>query len=99
MCNLGAALMDSGRAEEAMPHLRAALALIPHYPEARANLGNALLAKGHVHEGMAHYRRALKVDPGHANAALGLANALARRDGARTRSYVTGRRSPAPPTT
>jgi len=76
--NLGAALMDSGRAEEAMPHLRAALALIPHYPEARANLGNALLAKGHVHEGMAHYRRALKVDPGHANAALGLANALAR---------------------
>ena len=77
-CNLGTALMDSGRVEEAMPHLRAALALIPHYPEARANLGNALLAKGHVHEGMAHYRRALKVDPGHANAALGLANALAR---------------------
>jgi tetratricopeptide (TPR) repeat protein len=76
--NLGAALLQDGRVEEAITQLRRALATQPGYREAHVNLGNALARTGRLDEAMQEYRRALELDPRQANAAFGLGNALLR---------------------
>jgi protein O-mannosyl-transferase len=66
--NLGIALVNTGRAAEALAHYEAALRLRPHYPEAENNLGYALNSLGRVADALPHLRRALGFQPNYAEA-------------------------------
>jgi Flp pilus assembly protein TadD len=61
--NLGNALRDLGRIEEAAASFRRALKYRPGYAEAHNNLGNALRDLGQFEEAVASFRRALKIRP------------------------------------
>jgi tetratricopeptide (TPR) repeat protein len=61
--NLGTALLQTGRVEEAAIHFQKALKVQPKYPEARNNLGNVFFQKGQVDEAVAHYQKALEINP------------------------------------
>ena len=50
--DLGNLLVGQGRAEEAIPYLRQAVALQPKAADARFNLGSALLRAGHEDEAL-----------------------------------------------
>ena len=66
--NLGTALVDAGRAAEALPHFEAALRLRPDYAEAENNFGDCLTRLGRPAEAVAHLERALQLQPGYATA-------------------------------
>jgi tetratricopeptide (TPR) repeat protein len=66
--NLGVALSEAGRPEEALAQYEAALRLEPGNVLAHHNLAAALGAVGRVEDGVGHVRRAVALDPG--NAAL-----------------------------
>jgi tetratricopeptide (TPR) repeat protein len=74
--NLGMALAEVGRVEEAVGSFREALRLRPVYPVAEDDLGNALLRLGRREEAEACYRRALREDPRFAAAHNNLGRAL-----------------------
>ena len=74
--NLGTALLDDGRFEEAVPRLKQALRLRPFYPIAEDNLGNALLRLGRPAEAADHYRAAIRQDPYFADPHNNLGRAL-----------------------
>ena len=74
--NLGVALEEEGRLDEATDHYRRAIALEAGYAPAYNNLGTALRAKGHVDEAVSVYQRALVLRPDFADAHFNLANAL-----------------------
>jgi len=61
--NLGTALLQTGRADEAAIHFQKALEVQPKYPEAHNNLGNVFFQKGRVDEAIAHYQKALEINP------------------------------------
>jgi len=69
--NLGNALREDGRIEEALPHLRQALQLQPS-PFAHNNLGLALAGRGDP-QAATHFRRAIEMDPGYVEPYLNLA--------------------------
>lgn len=60
--NLGLALDDRGRLEEAMQHYRVALQLKPDYVAALNNLAMDLVAQGKIEEALAHYSEAIRID-------------------------------------
>ena len=66
--NLGVALSDKGRSDEAVTHYRRALEMNPRDASAQHNLGAALARQGRREEAIEHYRRALEIDPQHAAA-------------------------------
>ncbi len=74
--NLGAALADGGRVDEAIGHYLAALEISPNDEMAHNNLGAALAARGQFEEAIAQYREALRIKPdcemAHNNLALAL---------------------------
>ncbi len=74
--NLGNALRELKRPEEALASYDRALALKPAFPDALNNRGNALRDLGRPHEALASYERALRLNPDYANALLNLGNAL-----------------------
>ncbi len=74
--NLGNALQDQGKLEEAATCYRRALELKPDHAEARNNLGNALKDQGKIDEAVACYRRTLELKPDYAEAHNNLGNAL-----------------------
>ena len=74
--NLGNALWDRGKPDEAVACYRRALALKPDYAEAHSNLGNALKDQRKLDEAVACYRRALELTPNYAEAHYNLGNAL-----------------------
>ena len=74
--NLGAALQEQGKSEEAVAACRRAIALRPDYAEGHANLGNALRDLGRYREAIAAYRRAIALRPDHAAAWSNLGHAL-----------------------
>ena len=74
--NLGVALGEEGRLDEAADHYRRAIALQAGYAPAYNNLGTALRATGHVDEAVSAYQRALVLRPDFADAHFNLANAL-----------------------
>jgi tetratricopeptide (TPR) repeat protein len=76
--NLGIALLQQGRLDEALAQYQQALQNKPGYADAHVNLGLALLQKRRVDEAVSHYREALRINPNHAPARVNLANALAR---------------------
>lgn len=61
--NLGVALDNQGRSQDAIAHYRQALELRPNYPEACNNLGVTLHALGRHDEAAALHRTALAIRP------------------------------------
>ncbi len=74
--NLGNALREIGRIDEAAASYRRALEINPKSAEAHNNLGNALNDSGRFDEAIASYRQALAVNPDFAEAYSNLGNAL-----------------------
>ena len=74
--NLGTALQERGRHDEAIPHHQRAIALAPGYAPAHNNLGAALRGTGRFDEAIASYRQALSLKPDFPSASFNLANAL-----------------------
>jgi tetratricopeptide (TPR) repeat protein len=70
--NLGTALQELGRVDEAIAHYRRAFELEPTYTPALSNLGAALRAAGRSDEALAIYDRAIARDGGRRNASLHL---------------------------
>ena len=76
--NLGVALAETGKAEEALAQYAKALELSPRYPDAHNNLGEALAGRGRLGEAIGHFEKALQIDPSHAGAHGNLGAVLAR---------------------
>ncbi len=66
--NLAIALVDAGRAAEALPHYEQALRHRPNYAEAENNVGYALTQLGRAAEALPHLDRALSLKPHYADA-------------------------------
>ena len=63
LVNLGAALAEQGKLDEAIAADREAIRLKPDYAEAHANLGNVLETQGKLVEAIAPYREAIRLKP------------------------------------
>jgi tetratricopeptide (TPR) repeat protein len=74
--NLGAALGDMGRWDEAIASYRKAVELGPRLARARSGLGAVLYGKGKVDEAIASCRKAIELDPKYAWAHYNLGVAL-----------------------
>jgi tetratricopeptide (TPR) repeat protein len=74
--NLGVALQEAHRYDEATTHFRRSVALKPDYAPAYSNLASALRLQGKVDESVATFRRALALQPDFPDAQYNLANAL-----------------------
>jgi Tfp pilus assembly protein PilF len=61
--NLGDALLQKGKVDEAITHFQKALELQPAYGSALCGLGDALDKKGRVDEAIRQYQEALKLQP------------------------------------
>ncbi|HAR41315.1 MAG TPA: hypothetical protein DCS07_01580 [Bdellovibrionales bacterium] len=74
--NLGVALAEDGKVDEAMVHYRESLRIRPANPAAHNNLGVALKGKGQIEEAINHFVEALKIRPGFLKAHKNLESAL-----------------------
>ncbi|HEU0184548.1 MAG TPA: tetratricopeptide repeat protein [Blastocatellia bacterium] len=72
--NLGAALQQTGKIEEAVSHFRGALQVNPQSYVAHTNLGAALQELGQIEQAISHYLRALRIKPDYFNARYNLGN-------------------------
>ncbi|HEY2761287.1 MAG TPA: tetratricopeptide repeat protein [Pirellulales bacterium] len=61
--NLGIALAEAGKLEQALPHFQTALALKPDYAWAEYNWGLALFNAGRTTDTIQHFQQAIKLDP------------------------------------
>lgn len=77
--NLGDALLDAGRVEEAATHYREALRLDPSQVEVRARLAELLQAHGQDDEATAQLRKMVEDNPRDPSVRFNLAVALERR--------------------
>jgi len=68
--NLGNALLQQGRAAEAIPHYQQALAGKPESPEYHNNLGTALLASGRPALAIPEFKKAVELNPRNAYSLL-----------------------------
>jgi tetratricopeptide (TPR) repeat protein len=66
--DLGNALLQDGKTDEAIRHYQEALHLKANYAEAHYNLGVALDQKGQMAEAIRHYLEAIRVKPAYADA-------------------------------
>ncbi len=85
----GYVLLTQGRAAEAIPHLRQAIAIQPSNGQAHANLWRAIRQSGDEEALIAAYRESIRLRPTLADAHFNLGNALMRRNeaGSAVRSY------------
>ena len=90
LTNLGNALTDTHRLDEAIAAYRRAIDLKPGYPEAHNNLSNALREDGRADEAIAASRAAISLRPDYAEAYGNIANAL--KDQGRLDEAVTAYR-------
>ena len=74
--NLGEALEQNGRPDEAMGWFQKALDAQPTYAEAQGNLGNLLLQKGKLDDALAHLKQAAQLNPSDAKFHSNLGNGL-----------------------
>jgi tetratricopeptide (TPR) repeat protein len=77
--DLGEALVDQGRVDEAIGQFQQALQIRPGYAETYYNLGNALLQQGRVDEAIGQFQQALQIRPDYADADFNLGVALGRK--------------------
>ena len=70
---LGVVLTQTGRRDEGIASIMAALEVKPDYVDAISNLGNVLHEQGHFEHAEAAYRRAIQLKPDFADAYLNLA--------------------------
>ena len=75
----GDALLDAGRADEAVAALRIAAEQSPDAAGVRADLGTALAAQERFEEAAEQFRHALELDPRNLNALQNMAEALRRQ--------------------
>lgn len=75
--NLGNALAEEGRLEQAIAHYTQTLRIAPDYAMAHNNLGFTLARQGRFDEAIRHYDRALQISPDFAEAHTNLCGALA----------------------
>jgi protein O-mannosyl-transferase len=76
--NLGVALGQSGRVQEAVGHFEQALQIEPDFAEAHYNLGNALSQEGKLEDAIGHWEQAVRINPDYAEAHYNLGGTLAR---------------------
>lgn len=76
--NLGTALAQAGRVDEAMASFREALRVYPNHASAHYNLGVALAGLGRSAEALEHLGAAVRLEPTWADARLNLGNTLVR---------------------
>jgi len=76
--NLGVALGQAGKVQEAIGHYEQALRIKPDYAGAHYNLGTTLLRAGNVQEAIGHYVQALRIQPDYAEAHNNLGVCLIR---------------------
>ncbi len=74
--NLGAALMQKGRVQEALAEYEQARRLDDSVPELHYNLGNAYSQTGQTAEAIASYQQAIILRPDYANAHYNLGNSF-----------------------
>jgi len=74
--NLGNALKDQGRLEEAILNYRQALSIKPDFAEACNNLGSALKEHGDLEAAIESFRRSIALKPNFAETHSNLGNAL-----------------------
>jgi tetratricopeptide (TPR) repeat protein len=74
--NIGAALVQAGRVQEAIGQYEQALRIKPDFAEACNNLGVALGQAGKVQEAIGQYEQALRLEPDFAGAHNNLGSAL-----------------------
>jgi tetratricopeptide (TPR) repeat protein len=74
--NLGNAIAELGRIEEAIDHFTEAVNIRPNFSKAHNNLGNALSRQGKNQEAIRHFYKALEVEPNFPGFHLNLGNAL-----------------------
>ncbi|MGD1849964.1 MAG: tetratricopeptide repeat protein [Cyanophyceae cyanobacterium] len=74
--NLGAALMQKGRIQEALAEYEQARRIDDSVPELHYNLGNAYGQTGRAADAIAAYQRAIALRPTYANAHYNLGNSL-----------------------
>ncbi len=74
--NLGAALQEQGRTDDAIEHYRRAIGFEDDYAPAYNNLGTALRATDRLDEAIAAFERAIAINAGYGDAHYNLANAL-----------------------
>src|SRR5215475_340609 len=77
--NLGMALLQQGRLDDAIVHYRYALRMQPDSWDAEYNLGTALLRRGQVDEAIQHCERAVAMRPTDPDAQVSLGDALLRK--------------------
>jgi tetratricopeptide (TPR) repeat protein len=83
--NIGLALQQLGKIEDAVPHHQRALELSPELAEAHAGLGNAHRLRGRLEDALRHYLSAVAMKPDYAaahNDAAGVLHLLGRTDDA-----------------
>ncbi len=76
--DLGMALCDAGRTEEAIEQYRAALRINPDESLAHNDLGVALGRNGNLAESISEYQQALQIQPGYADAHRNLGETLSK---------------------
>ncbi|MYF36102.1 MAG: tetratricopeptide repeat protein [Synechococcus sp. SB0678_bin_12] len=74
--NLGVALYQQGKLQEAIDYYKKALAIDPNFVNALSSLGAALIQLGEAQEAIYYYKKALAIDPNFVNALSGLGAAL-----------------------
>jgi protein O-mannosyl-transferase len=77
--NLGLALFQKGRIDDAIAHYQSALQMQPGSWDAEYNLGTALLAKAQVDEAILHCERAVAMRPTDPDAQVSLGDALVQK--------------------
>ena len=70
--NLGNALADQGKLDEANAQHREAIRLNPDRVEPHCNLGNGLAAQGKLEDAIAEYRTAIRLNPDYTSARIAL---------------------------
>ncbi|MDA1293815.1 MAG: tetratricopeptide repeat protein, partial [Proteobacteria bacterium] len=74
--NMGNALQDQGKSDEAIKAFNKALSLRPDYVEAYYNMGNALQDYGKLDEAIEAFKKALSLKPDYIEAYYNIGNAL-----------------------
>src|SRR5204863_9927951 len=76
--NVGGALFESGKLDEALDYYQRSYRIQPLYPEALNSIGAVLAAKGNP-EAVDWFQKVLAVQPGHPEALFNMGNAMAKK--------------------